>query len=99
MITRSALRRSARWASAAISIEPPTPAITAYGAIRWADNCSAAIPASRGTASRYASATSSGPAAPEAAAPTRTSGARAARRAASTPITSAESTDSSAPGQ
>ena len=44
-------------------------------------------------------ATSSGPAAPEAAAPTRCSGSRAARRAARAPITSAEPRDSSAPGQ
>ena len=64
-------RRSARWASAATRTEPPTPASTAYGAIRCAETCSAAIAASRGTASRYATATSSGPAAPEAAAPTR----------------------------
>ncbi|MBX7269809.1 hypothetical protein KIF24_29850 [Micromonospora sp. Llam7] len=98
-VDRLSARRAARWASAATRTDPPIPTIAAYGAMRWADTCSGLIAVSLGTARKYATATSNGPAAPEAVAPTRRPVARTPLRAASAPISSADPSDRTAPGQ
>jgi hypothetical protein len=85
--------------TAVISTDPARPAITAYGATRYAESCSARTPTSRGAARKYAAATSSGPTAPETAIPTFPSARRAAGQPASAPMTRAEPSASPTPGR
>lgn len=94
-----ARRFTAAWASATVRAEPARPESTAYGAIKYADSSGPSAPVSRGARTKKAAATSSGPTAPEVAAPTPRWPRRAAGITARMPMRKATASASAALGQ